>query len=224
MGSVTPAGVITPARTAGLGKETMSALQIILATPSKKRVSPNVRSSGSRCDVGYFSRSGRSRKRSSTPPSSAIAMGAMSSASQKEPDSRYVVYPTYAPSMKSALCAKLMTSMRPKTSVRPVARRMRLAPTVSPMSTWVTIEVSDTCPSGDRPRPSSRQLAPAVGMRDVLHRLHHDRPQRLGLHDADVLVLDRVVVLGVEAQRASRAVELCALDPLDELVLVRHVA
>src|SRR5687767_13306200 len=100
--------------------------------------------------------------------------------------------------MKSALCAKLMTSMRPKTSVRPVARRMRLAPTVSPMSTWVTIEVSDTHPSGDRPG-SSRQLAPAVGMRDVLQRVDHDRPQRLGLDDADVLVLDRVVVLRIEA-------------------------
>src|SRR5688572_8764753 len=126
--------------------------------------------------------------------------------------------------MNSALCAKLMTSMRPNTSVRPVASRMRLAPTVSPMSTWVTIEVSDIHGSRDRWPPSSGQLAAPVGVRDVLERVDDRGAERLGFHDADVQVLDGVVVLRVEAQRASRAVELRARDPVDEPVLVGHVA
>src|SRR5687767_13100049 len=121
--------------------------------------------------------------------------------------------------MKSALCAKLMTSIMPNTSVRPVDRRMRFAPTVSPMRIWVRIELSDMPPSADRPRPS-RQLAARVGVGDVLQHVDDHRAQRLGLDHADVLVEDRVVVLRIEAERPPRAVELGVGDPLDQLVLV----
>src|SRR5207248_8711996 len=49
--------------------------------------------------------------------------------------------------MKSALWAKLITPIIPNTSVRPVATRTRLTPTVRPISSWVRIASSDT--SGD---------------------------------------------------------------------------
>src|SRR5688572_30721368 len=101
--------------------------------------------------------------------------------------------------MKSALWAKLMTSIIPNTSVRPAARRMRLAPTVRPISAWVRIEPSDISRSRGRARgpAASRQLASAIRVRGVLDGVHHRRPQWLVLHDPEVEVLDGVVVLRI---------------------------
>src|SRR5438034_7061256 len=117
--------------------------------------------------------------------------------------------------MNSALWAKLITPIMPKTSVKPVATSTRLTPTVSPITSWVRIASSDM---------RSELAGPAVGVRDVLENLDHRVVQRVGLHDPHVEVLDRVVVLGIEAQAAARAVDLHGLDDLDQPLLVGHVA
>src|SRR3954470_4552415 len=109
--------------------------------------------------------------------------------------------------MNSALWAKLMTPIMPKTSVKPVATSTRLTPTVSPITSWVRIASSDM---------RSELAGAAVGVRDVLEDVHDGRVQRAGLHHAHVRVLDRVVVLGIEAQRPSRAIDLHDLDDLDQ--------
>src|SRR6266446_1421201 len=117
--------------------------------------------------------------------------------------------------MKSALCAKLITPIMPKTSVNPVATSTRLTPTVSPMSSWVRTASSDM---------ASELAGPAVGVGDVLQHVDDHVMQRVGLHDAHVDVEDRVVVLGIPAQPPAGAVELHRLEDRDQPLLVGHVA
>src|SRR5437868_10030124 len=110
--------------------------------------------------------------------------------------------------MKSELWAKFTTPMRPKMRVSPVATSTRFTPTVRPMSPCVRRASSDI---------ASELAGPVVRVGDALQHVDHHAPHGVRLHLAHVDVLDRVVRLGIEAQRAARAVDLHGLDDLHEL-------
>src|SRR5262245_26923361 len=136
--------------------------------------------------------------------------------------------PTYAPSMNSALWAKLTTPIMPNTRVSPAATRTRFAPTVRPISTCVSTP-SRLTPrlsqrAGARAGPPSQLARARVRVRHLLQHVDHDVAQRLRLHDPHVEILDGVVVLRVEAERAARAVDPHHLEDLDQALLVGDVA
>src|SRR6185503_6719162 len=116
--------------------------------------------------------------------------------------------------MNSALWAKLITPIMPKTSVSPVATSTRLTPTVNPMSSWVRTASVDI---------RSELAGPRVRVGHVLEHVHDGVMQGVGLHDAHVDVEDRVVVLGIPAQPPARAVELRRFQDRDQPLLVGHI-
>src|SRR5439155_17832657 len=115
--------------------------------------------------------------------------------------------------MYKAPCARLTTSIIPNTSERPEARMKSKAPNDRPFSAcWKTSS------------KLTRRSLPRVGhlgdlVADRVHRL-----PVLGLHLADVDVLDRVVGCLIEREVAARALEAHVLEGLDEFVLVGGIA
>src|SRR5882672_5386794 len=133
-------------------------------------------------------------------PRTAVAGTASSTPATNEPVACTSAAVMKAPSMESEPCARLIMSMMPNTSVSPAASRNSIRPNCTPFSVCSRMRTQDM-PRGGRRTASTCLLhrailhvGVAVVLEDRSDSLVDDAPLRIPADDAQVVVLDRVLV------------------------------